>query len=111
MKSQQTFTTDRVKFKAILPWNYTVGQRQDTILSQKVSQSYQISTDWITENESLWLRELFYSKEVYTVDNNGQYLPIIIDDSTYVCKTQILDGLFALSISFTAAYNIQVQNS
>lgn len=188
-KSTNTINKTSVEFKKILDYNYSIGDRQDTILSQDANNSYTISTDWITEKEAEWFKQLITSPEVYQVmdpweffDNSfnaysalgfvgktkhkfkvgdqitikqfpgfthasynntftitqipdeysiitdgtfvsttgaegglayyadNRYLPIIITDSSYTVKTKINDKLFAFSLTFRYAYQVNLQN-
>lgn len=114
-KSKNTMTAGKTEFKRQLPWNYTVGERQDYILSTKVDEMWSISSDFITENESNWLKELVSSPEVYVISGTSsstfQKLPIIITDTSYEVKTYLNDKLFAMSVNYKAAYPVRVQQS
>jgi hypothetical protein len=123
-KSTNTIDDIKTSFKQVLPYNYNVGDRQDTVLAQKSTDSYMVSSDWITEYESNFLKELIRSKEVYFVDenqllnsNNGgtlegyYYYPINITDSNYVVKTSIDNKLFSVSVNFKFAQDQNILNS
>lgn len=188
-KSTNTINKTSVEFKKILDYNYSIGDRQDTILSQDANNSYTISTDWITEKEAEWFKQLITSPEVYQVsdpweffDNSfnaysalgfvgktkhkfkvgdqitikqfpgfthasynntftitqvpdeyniitdgafvsttgaegglayyadNRFLPLIITDTSYTVKTKINDKLFAFSLTFRYAYQVNLQN-
>lgn len=66
-KSTNTINKTSVEFKKILDYNYNIGDRQDSILSQDANNTYTISTDWITEKEAEWFKQLITSPEVYQV--------------------------------------------
>ena len=123
-KSTNTIDDVKTSFKRVLGYNYNVGDRQDTVLSQKSTDSYMVSSDWITEYESNFLKELIRSKEVYFIDerqllnnNNGgtlqglYYYPINITDSNYVVKTAIDNKLFSASVNFKFAQDQNIYNS
>ena len=77
-----------------------------------------INSNWITEDDSIWLEELLTSPEVYVLGNTdtlggastGYKLPIIITDTTYEVKTAIRDRLFNLVVNFKYAYVTNLQN-
>lgn len=118
-KSKNTMSAERTEFKRELRWNYNVGERQDYVLTTKVDEMWQISSDFITENESNWLKELLSSPEVYLMKSEGfvgpytgiTTLPIIITDNSYEVKTYLTDKLFAFTINFKYAYPIKSQQS
>lgn len=126
LDSKNTYNTQKTEFKKTLDWNYSMSQngspRGRTTLSQKTTHQVTITTDWITEKESIWLRELINSPEVFVLRpvNDFQYIglniytnnyiPIIITETSYQVKTYLRDKLFNLQITFEYANNIRVQN-
>jgi hypothetical protein len=72
-KSTNTINTERVEYKKILDWNYNIGARQDSVLSQKATNTWTISTDWITEKESNYFKELLTSPEVYLITEPWEF--------------------------------------
>ena len=105
-KMVNTMTTEKTFFKRELPWNYVVGDRQDYVLSQRATETYTISSDFLTDKVSSWLKELLLSTEVYTVDKSGQKYPIIITDTAYQVKTKLNDKIFSVVITYKMAYQI-----
>ena len=113
-KSKNSINVSKTEFKRELAWNYTVGERQDYVLATKANEMWQISSDFITENESNWVKEMLQSPEVYMLNVNGtsvQKLPIIITDTAYEVKTYLTDKLFALTVNFKYAYPLRSQQS
>lgn len=108
--SKRTAAISRTEYKQVLPWNYTVGMRGSNVLSQKVEESYQLATNWLTQYDYWHYNELLTSPEVYIIATNGQYYPIIVTDSTYEYKTSLRDKLFNLVITVRNAYQINLQN-
>lgn len=111
-KSTNVLNTQKNEWRKVLAYDYNVGARQDTILSQKANETYIISTDWITEYDSNYLKELITSPEVFIYDEDtNEIYPIIILDNSYQVKTSIDNKLFALSITFKYAFDINLQQS
>lgn len=111
-KATNTLNVTKNEFRKVLDYNYNVGDRQDTVLSQKANETYLISSDWITQYDSEFLKELISSPEVYLVDETNQYnLPIIVTDSSYTSKTSIDNKLFCVTLSFKMAFDINLQQS
>jgi hypothetical protein len=110
--SKNTISTTKTLYKKELPYNYNIGDREDTVLAQKASEAWLVSSDFITEPESNWLKELFTSPEVYVLDETtGLKYPIIISDTSYTVKTRLNDRLIAVSFNYVLAYSINIQNS
>jgi hypothetical protein len=104
-KSSTSYNIQRNEYKKVLDWNYNVGERGYTQYSQNVTQVNYASTDWISEYDSLFLKELLLSDQVFVVD--GIYsLPIIITDNSYNVKTYLNDKLFCLSINYKFSFDI-----
>jgi hypothetical protein len=118
LDSKRTVAITRTEYEKILDWNYSVGDRGQTILAQKAEQKMTINSNWITEADSLWLEELLTSPEIYVLGNTdplggastGYKLPIVITDTTYEVKTAIRDRLFNLVVNFKYAYITNLQN-
>jgi hypothetical protein len=114
-KSKNTISAGKTEFKRQLTPTFNGGERQDYVLSTKVEEMWSISSDFITENESNWLKELITSPEVYVISGSTQNtftrLPIIITDSSYEVKTYLNDKLFAMSVNYKVAYPVRVQQS
>lgn len=107
--NKKTTEVQRTQYTKTLKWDYAVGDRGDTILSQKGKESYLLNSDWVTEYEAQWIEELFTSPEVYHI-SNGEKLPIIITDNTYVTQTYLRNQIFNIQVNYRYAYNINLQN-
>lgn len=108
--SRNTFAVDRTEFKKTLDYNYSIGDRGQTILSQAVQESFYLSSDWISEYDSEYLKELIYSPELYLINDDNQTIPLIITDTNYEVKTNLKDRLFCISINVKLAYRQATQN-
>ena len=50
-----------------------------------------LTSDWITESEYKWMKDLFYSKSVWMVDDNVDgfnILPVVVEDTSYLMKRE-----------------------
>jgi len=108
--SKKTLNVQRTEWRQELPWNYTIGDRQQSVLSQKAEMSYMINTDWLTEYDYEFLQELITSPEVYRVEGTYSY-PIVITDTSWVQKTRNTEVVFNLTLNYKDAYNIMTQDS
>ena len=121
-KSVRTFNTQRKSYTQITgSWNtsrfrpdgHTGGKKYFT---NNTKESITLNTDYITEEEAIWLEELFNSNDVYilqqrsTDDANEGYLrkyvkPTTITNSSHTRKTKANDRL----IQYT--FNIEVDKT
>lgn len=108
--SKETLKTNKVEWKKSLAWDYTVGDRQDSILSQKAEMSIMINTDITNEYDYRFLNELITSPEVYRIDEGNVPIPVICDDKQWVQKTQLSDGAFNFSMTITDASSFMTQD-
>lgn len=106
---KKVVNTNKVEWKRQLPWNYSIGDRENSILSQDITESFTLNSNWITENESIFLQELITSPEVYIEEGNNLY-PITITDQNYEVKTVLRNKLFNLTINYKNSYDINIQN-
>lgn len=107
LDSKQTRNVERAMYRKILPWNYQIGNRQDTVLAQKVQDSYIINSNWLSQYNYEFLNELLQSTDVYVVDGSSNNIyPIIITDTSWEYKTYLRDQLFNAVINYTVAYDI-----
>ena len=66
----------------------------------------QLTSGWITEEESTWLEELISSPDVYIIDNTtGQLTAVTVTDTQYDYKTLEYDQLFNLTVNLEFAHN------
>jgi hypothetical protein len=108
----KTINTTRTIYRKQLPYNYNIGDRGDTTLSQKVNEEHTIQTDWISEYDYNYLIELATSPEIYIMsDFNTNPFPALITDTTFATKTVNRDRIFNLSIGYQFAYDINTQTS
>jgi hypothetical protein len=111
-KSKNTIQTEKTMFKRQLSPGYSVGQREDTVLSTKSYDLWTASTEWITEAEGTWLKELIQSPEAYIVDDtNNTTIPIIVSDTSYEVKSQLLEKLFCFTLNYKMAFQTSTQGN
>lgn len=66
----------------------------------------QLTSGWITEEESTWLEELISSPDVYIIDNTtGVLTAVTVTDTQYDYKTLEYDQLFNLTVNLEFAHN------
>lgn len=83
---------------------YSKSDRAVTQYDTNIKDTITLVSDWITEDESVWLEELFTSPDVY-LDRNGTAIPINITASSYETKQTAIGKLFNITIEYTLSYN------
>lgn len=78
---------------------YSKSDRSEHTLSTASDDTISIKSNWINEDQSIWLKELVESPIVFQ-EVNGELIPITINDTRYETKKVINDKLFNLSLSF-----------
>jgi hypothetical protein len=103
--SKQSNSINRQTYKKNLGNNYQVSDRGETVYNIEAKTSKKINSDWITEEESYWLAELFDSIEVYEIQSDGTALPIIITDTVFEPKKVLVEKLFNCEVNYRYAYD------
>ncbi len=72
----------------------------------QTNKSIRLTSNWITEAESIWLRELFDSPIIYCEYPDGTLVAVAdIDLNTYEEKQNIIDKTFNLEMTVNLAWN------
>jgi hypothetical protein len=72
----------------------------------ETNKSIRLTSNWITEAESIWLRELFDSPIIYCEYPDGALVAVAdIDLNTYEEKQNIIDKTFNLEMTVNLAWN------
>ena len=89
---------------------YTINQHSGgrTIFNSEVSTEMMLSSNWMTDEESIWLQELFTSPSTQ-IFVDGNWEPVVISQSSYDEKTYARDMMFKHNISVQFANNKTVQ--
>ncbi len=107
--SRKTVNITRNTYKKVLPYNYSIGNRQTTIIDMDGTFNYELNSDWIGDATSTWLEELITSNEIYMIDSNGNARPVQMVEGSQEIKKQINDKLFNYTYNFTSSYEINTQ--
>lgn len=81
---------------------YDRGDRQYSIISKD---TIKLSSDWLSEAESTWLRELVESPEIYLDDSTYGLVSVTCQETRYEKKQQVNEKLFRLEIDLNYSYN------
>jgi hypothetical protein len=84
-------------------YGHNIGDRGRSVVNLTTQEERVVLTDWITDEQSIDLMELFNSPEVYII-LNGEIYPIIITTKSYDEKTIRNNRLYNYKIGFDMAY-------
>ena len=105
MFNKKNIAIERVRYKKVLDYNYSVGARGRSILNITASQTHSVTSDWITTATSEWLTELFLSQEVYIVEN-GVIIPIDINNNSIDVKRTENEKLINYTFDYSLSNDI-----
>ena len=83
---------------------YEGGERVTKIDADK---EYTVNSDWLNDEEFIWLQSLLMSTDVLTPDENGNYVPVIITDNDYQIKKTVNEKLNSLTVKFKLSHKIR----
>jgi hypothetical protein len=117
LASTKTINIDRKEFKKLTgdyyptsnTWGYNSYDRGRTVMGVTETQQYTVNSNWVTESEAEYLKELFTSPEVYYIDSSGYWIPVIISDTSYTVKQRVKDKIFNITLQFQLAQRDEVQ--
>jgi hypothetical protein len=80
LRDEQTINTNRTEYKHLYgsyvdgspygTWTYNLYNRGRTTLSVNAQRTKTWTSNWLTEDEAIWMEELFTSPEVYEIIDN-----------------------------------------
>jgi len=75
-------------------YNYNNWDRGKKDLFKTATKKITINSDWLNEDEAVWLEELFTSTEVQILDDNIEIIyPVVITNKAYTKKTSLNDKI------------------
>jgi len=84
-------------------WNYQTYSRGTKTLDVRVKENWMINSDWVNQETSDFLMELFESPEVYWIKEDGVSLAIHIEVSNIERKQTINDQIINYELMFELA--------
>src|SRR5574343_141045 len=132
--SKTSTKINRKNYKKVLNYNYTIGDRGNTINDMNIVEELSLTSDWLSDEEALQVRTLLESQEVYIIDQlqvgvgggmvgtseedssygviqnitsrNSNIYPVIVRMDSYTEKNTLNDIIFNFSLTVEKAYNI-----
>jgi hypothetical protein len=81
-----------------------------TVFRADLTNTWTASTDWLTEEQSAWLREMFASPSVIAyLPGRTQPVAVVIQDAEYAVQTIRRENLFQYFVSFVESLPDNVQ--
>ena len=84
---------------------YSMNEREKVTYYTKKSETIKLMSDWITEEESNWLLELFSSPEIYLQEGNELTAVAKIKATNYTKKKVVRDKLFKIDVELELGYD------
>lgn len=78
---------------------YSESDRSSTVMTSANQDTITVNSDWISDSESVWLKELLTSPMVF-MEQSNKLIPIQITETKYKTAKKINDKLFNLQITF-----------
>ncbi len=86
--------------------NKNLKRGRDVIYSKAV-ENWTINSDFLTDDQALFIRELVESSDVYII-TEGSSQPVVITDSNWQFKSGLLDGYVQYTVNFIKAYDTHI---
>ena len=103
--------TNRVGYLYGTPLSNNLKAEGDITYNVTSTDKIKLVSDWLNNDESIWLEDLITSSEIW-IYKNSKYHSILIDNSnTYQVKTQGQDGTFNLELDVSFAYKSNSQRA
>lgn len=105
-KLSETIKRDTFKRKGYMYdslYTNNITEKGRVTYDTMTTEQYTVSSDWISEDESEWLRDLYNSPEVYWERGTDDIVAINIQERDYQVKTTVNDRLFNIDLSFELA--------
>ena len=84
---------------------YSMNEREKVTYYTKKSPSLKLMSDWISEEESNWLLELFSSPEIYLQSGDELTAVAKIKATNYTKKKVVRDKLFKIDVEIELGYD------
>lgn len=106
-KNEITDTIERKQYKQTR-WRgsspfYLSSDRVLTDRETLVTQTLSVTSDWIQENEYVFLRSLLVSNQVHIVNDDGSFTPCSIEDTNFLERKERNGKLY--NVAFTIKYS------
>lgn len=98
-------TYKKLIFEGTNPPGYYKYSKDEYNYSTVITNKIVLNSDWITDAQAIWLKDLLMSPDVYLEDSSGTLYSIKITDKTYETKMKVNDKLSNITIN--AEYTLE----
>lgn len=108
--SRYTSNIDRTQInRAFLKNDSKILKRGRDVIYSKAVENWTINSDFLSDDQALFIRELVESSDVYMFSQDNQMaMPVVITDSNWQFKSGLLDGYVQYTINFVKAYDTYI---
>ncbi len=103
--SKYTSSINRNQINRALPYDYQIGDRGRDVIYSEAVENWTINTDFLTDDNALFIRELVESSNVYVIEDN-EYIPVVITSNNWQFKSGLLDGYVQYTIEYQKSYDM-----
>ena len=89
-------------------YTYSQYERGNGVVAVSALEQFEANTDFISEQEAIYLESLFTSPNVYMIDADD-VMPVIVNDTGYTKQSLANDQLMQYSISIEKAHKLVIQ--
>lgn len=103
-KSELTYDYERKRYQKVIgtygdySFNFNPYDRGVTERPVIANKGLQINSNWITAGEFTLLQTLILSNDVYIVQTDGSQIPVVVEDTSYICRDERAGRLWNLSL-------------
>ena len=72
---------------------YSNYERGKQTLFTEAKRKLVVNSDYLNEDEAVWLEELFTSTDIQIIDDNSVIYPVVITSKNYIKKTSVNDKI------------------
>lgn len=102
--SRFTSQVKRTQIDRALRPQYSIGDRGRDVIYSEAVENWTINSDFLTDDQALFVRELVESSSVFYIDGINQ-LPVVITSDSWEYKSGLLDGYVQYTLTFQKAFD------
>jgi hypothetical protein len=108
-KNEESLNIERTTFRKLRGYDtggnfdYGAYEAGTTIQAVKATKSLTVTSDWISENEFIFLQSLLVSRQVHWLQDDGTFYPVVIDNTDYTLARERNGKLKNLNLKLAMA--------
>lgn len=103
-KTNETSKVSKSTYKKTLPYNYSKSDRGEAVYHSQSEIFYSLNTDFIDSETATWLSGIFYSPEVFIIDDSASLTPVLLTNDTFTGYIRGKDKLKNYQIELKKAH-------